>query len=198
MNKVKKIIEYIFVLLCLLIIFLNFSTTDVKSKDTNVTWNGYSFVIWSLKCWDLGNHIDWKYSCSRYYDNVIDATNIWNNTTRSVSVGRLKSPFRKDTSSTVCDITIKDYSKRDGKNGYASINIFSYGTIKLNNYYLSDLSETKVTAVIIHELGHVMGISDNDYEDSIMYRYTPIVDTPQARDRASLEYVLRRYTSIFG
>ena len=194
----KKLLRFIGLLIGTMIILFNCSVYFVNSKDTDVTWNGYSFTIWNKKCWDMGNHIDWKYSGSKYYSNVVDATNIWNSTIRSVTVGRLKNAFRKDSSGTVCDITISDYSKKDGSNAYTSINAFSYGTVKLNKYYMDGLTKATETAVVVHELGHTMGISDNKYSDSIMYAYTPKVNIPQARDRVALEYVMRQYTTIFG
>lgn len=194
----RRVIKKLFFVLGGIIVLSNVFSRTVFSKDSEIHWNGYTFMIWGLSCWDAGNHIDWKYTDDNYYSNIVEACDEWNSIIKTVSAGRLKTAFRKDTSKTVCDIKICDYRKKDGSNAYININWFtSYGVVKLNKYYMEDLKYWERTAVVMHELGHAMGISDNNYVDSIMYFETPKVSKPQARDKAALEYVMRQYTTIY-
>ena len=46
--------------------------------------------------------------------------------------------------------------------------------IKLNDYYLDDYASNKKRSVIGHELGHSLGLDEENDEDCIMIRYTSI------------------------
>ena len=86
-------------------------------------WNGYVFDVLDYTCWDKGGHIDWEYEGNVFGKHIKKAAAKWNTEASAITVSRCKSIFRKDTRTTVCDVTIDDYNKNDGINAYLSTNI---------------------------------------------------------------------------
>ena len=172
--------------------------TTVEAKT--VHWNGYVFDVLDYTCWDKGGHIDWEYEGYVFGEHIKKAAAKWNTEASAITVSRCKSIFRKDTSTTVCDVTIDDYNKNDGINAYLSTNIRGFGDMRLNRYYMNSNNMTRLTkiAVITHEFGHALGMDDSNSKKTIMYKSTPVVNGLQKIDSAALEYLMRSHTGYWG
>ena len=172
--------------------------TTVEAKT--VHWNGYVFDVLDYTCWDKGGHIDWEYEGNVFGKHIKKAAAKWNTEASAITVSRCKSIFRKDTSTTVCDVTIDDYNKNDGINAYLSTNIRWFGDMRLNRYYMNSNNMTRLTkiAVITHEFGHALGMDDSNSKKTIMYKSTPVVNGLQKIDSAALEYLMRSHTGYWG
>lgn len=172
--------------------------TTVEAKT--VHWNGYVFDVLDYTCWDKGGHIDWEYEGNVFGKHIKKAAAKWNTEASDITVSRCKSIFRKDTSTTVCDVTIDDYNKNDGINAYLSTNIRGFGDMRLNRYYMNSNNMTRLTkiAVITHEFRHALGMDDSNSKKTIMYKSTPVVNGLQKIDSAALEYLMRSHTGYWG
>lgn len=199
MKKIK--IEMVAIFIYLNFLLTCFSIIEVRAEGTGTKtyWNGYEFYILDYSCWDSGGHIDWEYKGDTYLDNIKDAVEMWNTAAKSVSLSRCKSIFRKDNWKKVCDVTIKDYNKKDSMNGSISIDGLGFGVMKLNEYYMSGYTYDVCTAIVVHEFGHSLGMGDDySHKKCIMYGRTPQVTYITDRDKAGLEYEMRNHTTYFG
>ncbi|MRG28785.1 matrixin family metalloprotease [Laceyella tengchongensis] len=52
-----------------------------------------------------------------------------------------------------------------------------------------EYSVKKSVKIAGHELGHVLGLDDNNYTTTLMYKYTPNVSVPQADDIKGINYI---------
>lgn len=122
--------------------------------------------VWSV---DSGKHLDWSGSTS-FQSNFNAGVNTWNNYKKGV--------IRKDTLFTVNDITISDVSDISGNtvalttqsykgDGGKSVNT----TIEFSTTKMNKLSNIKKTIVCTHELGHTLGLDENNSNgtDVVMY-----------------------------
>ena len=69
---------------------------------------------------------------------------------------------------------------------------YSDGYIKLNDYYLNGEHTTKSLSVIIHELGHALGLGHLRSED-IMYKACQSKTTLSTNDKRSYDSAYNRY-----
>jgi hypothetical protein len=88
---------------------------------------------------------------------------------------------------------IDSYTQSDRKNGYTLWNdgldsCIDYWVSKLNNTYTNSYEESRNTGG--HELGHVLGLADNNYSNTLMY-YTRnlAIQTPQTDDINGINYI---------
>jgi predicted Zn-dependent protease len=129
-----------------------------------------------LQGWDLvdsGKHMDYTMK-SKYVGNLNTAVSTWN---------ARHNVIRKDTASTINDVTISDYSKNDGITGVCS----SAGTIKLNTYYLDNCTSHQKTNTVTHELGHGLRLGHSTSSD-VMYATQTSRIALGANDKESYTY----------
>ena len=50
------------------------------------------------------------------------------------------------------------------------------------------------SAIATHEIGHALGLDDNDNDGSIMYRYTPLMSEPGSIDLCAYDYAYDYHT----
>lgn len=132
--------------------------------------------------WDLvdsGKHLDWD-SNTAYKSHVTAASNIWN----------LQKPgiIRPDTATRVQDVFVSDYYERSNTAGVTS----SRGTIKLNKYRMAGYAHAKRRNVVLHEIGHALGLAHNKKGD-IMYANVSNTSIVSANDKASYNAAYRKY-----
>jgi Matrixin len=87
---------------------------------------------------------------------------------------------------------IDSYREADGWNGYTGYSAgedscIDYWVTKLNHEYTTTYE--KSVKIAGHELGHVLGLDDNNYTTTLMYKYTPNVSVPQADDIKGINYI---------
>ncbi len=155
------------------------SVTSMSLFMLNST--AYATTI-ALLSWDLvdsGKHMDWAGSTT-YMDNFTAAIDTWEDYKPGV--------IRKDTASTIKDLTVSDYNERSSTAGTAS----KSGTIKFNTYLMDDFSKAKRTNVALHELGHALGLAHNTTSD-IMHKYTTTKTTLSTNDKASYDAAYLNY-----
>ena len=158
--KIKKNLKLITFVVCIAIIPFSVGAATPK-------WIIYHVLnVWSV---DSGKHMDWSGTTS-YQSNFNTAVNTWNNYKNGV--------IRKDTLFTENDVTISDGSDISGNTvAITAQRHFGSGgksietTIKFSTAKMNNLSNTKKTIVCTHELGHTLGLNENnDYgTDVIMY-----------------------------
>ena len=124
----------------------------------------YSSGVWrytvSLSGWDLvdsGKHLDWG-GKSAFESYVITAANKWNACKSGV--------IRKDTATTIQDVTISDINNKDKP----MATTFSSGKIEFNLYYMPTSGDyNKTLQAVMHEFGHALGLNHNDSYDVMYY-----------------------------
>ncbi|HHW89278.1 MAG TPA: matrixin family metalloprotease [Clostridiales bacterium] len=129
-----------------------FLTQDRKAYSAE-----YNLQSWWLV--DSGKHLDWDGTCS-YMDQWYEGVRVWNAYKPGV--------IRVDTFWIIEDVKISDfYNNNTNVVGVCSSN----GTIKFNKYHMDKLNNNGKLSVVIHEIGHALGIAHNDNYYSIMYPY---------------------------
>lgn len=144
--------------------------------------NGVWLYTVSLLTWDLvdsGGHLDWDGNSS-FMDYIEKGANKWNN----YKVGII----RKDTVSTIKDVTVSDYYEESSIIGVTS----SKGTLKFNTYRMNRCTYNEKLNVAIHELGHALGLGHN-FKGDIMYRYGTNLVTLSNNDKRSYDAAVKRY-----
>lgn len=137
---------------------------------------------WSL--YDGGGHVDWKDDGSIYINNFIDGVENWE------KYENRSGTIRKDTWATICDVVVSDYNEESNVNAYCS----SDGKIKFNKYNMKNYSGLVKSAIATHEIGHALGLDDNDNQGSIMYRATPLMSKPANIDLCAYDYAYDYHT----
>lgn len=114
-------------------------------------------IVWSV---DSGKHLDWSGSTA-YSSNWNTGVNTWNNYKSGV--------IRKDGLLTVSDVTISDVSSLYGNTIALTVQSYtgsggksSSATIKFSIPQMNSLSSIKKTIVCTHELGHTLGLDENN------------------------------------
>lgn len=143
----------------------------------------YTFTI-QLQTWDLvdsGKHLDWSGS-SAYISQFNTAVNTWNSYKSGV--------IRKDTLTTINDLTISDVSFiSSGVVGQTSIG----GTIKFATQYMNNYGSTEKTNVCIHELGHALRLDHRNESDSVMQPTVSSVTTLSVGDKRNYDEAYKVY-----
>lgn len=141
-----------------------FTISKIQEADAALVRSsilGYDMV-------DSGKHLDWDHDTA-YASSVRAAAKTWNNYKSGV--------IREDTSTTIEDVYIYDYSQRNNYPGTTFYGGFGANTISLNSYYMESYNSTWKQAVATHELGHALGLDEN---------LTGDVMDPIARGKVSL------------
>lgn len=142
-----------------------FVTISIICMSTTLVlaWATANLLSWWMV--DSGGHLDWSGSTT-FSSQFNSAVNTWNNYKSGV--------IRKDTILTVNDVTIKDV-------GYISQDVYARttaekpsgkttGEIKFATSLLNGASNSLKKAVIIHELGHALGLDHYTGDTkSVMY-----------------------------
>lgn len=123
--------------------------------------------VWSV---DSGKHLDWSGSTA-YSSNFTTGVNTWNAYKSGV--------IRKDGLLTVNDVTISDVSSLSGNTVALTTQYYTgsggkstSATIKFSTPQINNLTSAKRNIVCTHELGHTLGLDENNDSGStsiIMY-----------------------------
>lgn len=170
MRKSKALIYSIALLLLI-------SSAYIMPKNSDAALIVVKTLTWDLV--DSGKKLDWGGS-SAYLTSFTSAVPVWNNYKAGV--------IRKDTVSTVQDVTVSDYYEVSTTAGVASPG----GTIRFNTYHMGGYSSTKRKNVATHELGHVLGLAHNLSGD-VMYSKVSTIVTLSLNDKASYDAAYRKY-----
>lgn len=175
MEKSKRIALSITLALLLISTFSfnNFGNTEKAEA---------AVIVVKVQTWDLvdsGKHLDYGGS-SKYSSYFSNGVGTWNNYKSGV--------IRKDTASTIQDVTMSDYYEVSSTNAYCS----SGGTIKFNDYRMGSLSSTRKQNVATHEIGHALGL-DHNLSTDVMYKYDSTNTSLSFNDKASYDSAYKKY-----
>lgn len=132
-----------------------------------VNWYSYHVLpVWSV---DSGKHLDWSGS-TVYSSNWNAGVNTWNNYKSGV--------IRKDTILTENDLTISDVSSLPSNvvavtTQYGSGHL-SGSTIKFSTSKMNKLTTAKKNIVCTHEIGHALGLDENNDNGTSVVMYNVI------------------------
>ena len=150
----KFTIIILFALMLFAVTIISYAATTYHVKDN---W-----------CVDSGKHLDWSGS-TIYSNNWDTGVNTWNNYKSGV--------IRKYTLLTINDVTISDVSDLSGNTVAYTLTTYPVGggkgkaTIQFSTTKMNVLSQIKRNIVCTHEIGHTLGLSENNDNgtDVIMY-----------------------------
>ena len=130
---------------------------------------GYNYAVLNVWSVDSGKHLDWSGSTA-FLSNFNTGVNTWNEYKSGV--------IRKDTLTTINDITISDASALTG-NAVAQTTQHGTGksissTIKFHTTKMNSLSTMKKNIVCTHELGHALGLDENNNRGTHLIMYNEI------------------------
>lgn len=129
-----------------------------------------------LQTWDLvdsGKHLDWSGS-TKYSSQFNTAISRWE--------GHISGVIRKDTLTTINDLTISD--KNQGENGYPATTS-SNGKMIFNTYYMDSYSNNVNLNICIHELGHALRLDHRTESNSVMQESATTITTLSEGDKAN-------------
>lgn len=169
MKKSRKIIIPLFIVILFTVLFFP------RNNDAAII--SVKLLTWDLV--DSSKHLDWGGS-SAYLSSFTSGVSVWNSYKPGV--------IRKDTLSTIQDVTISDYYEVSSTAGVAS----SAGTIKFNKYRMNGYNAAKRKNVAMHEIGHVLRLAHNINGD-VMYEYVSTQTTLTVNDKASYDAAYRKY-----
>lgn len=115
-------------------------------------------MAYNLNSYDLidgGKHMDWDGS-TKYGTAWSESVNVWN--------GHKSGMIRPDAWNRIEDVKISDYSESSNIVSMSSSN----GKIKFNTLNMDKYSSSKQKGVIIHTIGHCLGIDNNNSISSVM------------------------------
>ena len=138
----------------------------------------------SLNTWDLvdsGKHLDWS-GKTKYSSYVTTATKKWNVYKKGI--------IRKDTVSTINDVTLSDYYNDDSDIwGVAS----NRETIRFNTYNMDKNEDDDAGRLntVMHEFGHVLGLDHNERKD-VMSEFSNVTELTE-NDKKSYDAAYKKY-----
>lgn len=138
---------------------------------------------------DSGGHLDWDARGSKYLRLVPDAAAVWNDYKSGV--------IRADSATRLQDVGFKDVNLTDKTwGGLTSFTPLGDAKIELNLHQLdkSNVTDNHRKHTIAHELGHALGLDENNTSSShVMSQgfYTNLVLS--ADDKASYDAAAARY-----
>lgn len=146
-------------------------------------WFSYSIILQTWDLVDSGKHLDWGGS-SKYQTQFNNAVNTWNNYKSGV--------IRKDTLTTVQDVTITDVNKKNVK--WAGQTDAFPRVIRLNKYYLDNYSNDRRQNCCVHELGHALRLEHRDKEpDSVMRSANTPIKVLSLGDKRNYDAAYKQY-----
>lgn len=135
-----------------------------------------------LISWNLVNkkkQLNWDGKTS-YQKEFNFGVGVWNKYKKGV--------IRKKTAKVTADARLSDYSKKEPIVAVTS----SRGTMKFNRYNMKKLTLNQRRNVMIHELGHALGLAHNTKED-VIFSYVTSRITLSGNDQASYNAAYRKY-----
>lgn len=146
-------------------------------------------------CVDSGGHCDINYEDSQYATLIETGMERWN---------EHKDVLRKESAFVLEDVLITDvydrtvswygitYSLRDEDGEYTGKGIINYNAYYLNH---TDWSDTNVLHTIMHELGHTLGLNENEdgWNTSVMCQGKLTNTTLSPDDKASFNAAAELY-----
>lgn len=161
MKKGKKVISIIIFLVAFVIIPFN--------VGASLKWYIYHVLnVWSV---DSGKHLDWS-GTMNYMQNFYNGINVWNNYKNGV--------IRKDTLLTINDITIKSVNDISGNTVAVTIQTgsgkSSSSRIEFSTSKMSNLTDNQRNIACTHELGHALGLDENNNSGKNVIMYNNLSD----------------------
>lgn len=153
----KKVERILFILVFLIISLSVFSISFATGGVTYEVLN-----VWSV---DSGKHLNWS-GTTQYWGNWWIGVNTWNNYKSGV--------IRQDSGLTVNDVTISDVPfiapDVNARTEQKGIGHSLATTIKFATSLMDQLSNLKKDIVCTHELGHTLGLNENNNStQNVMY-----------------------------
>ncbi|MEC1178259.1 matrixin family metalloprotease [Metasolibacillus meyeri] len=176
MKNFKKIICSFIVISTLILVF-TLSSFFRGTENSEAAIISVKTLTWNLV--DSGKNLDWGGN-SAYLSSFTSGVSTWNAYKPGV--------IRKDTLSTIEDVTISDYTEVSNTAGVASPS----GTIRFNTHIMKNLDPTQKLNVATHELGHVLGLAHNVATD-VMYEYVSNNVNLSINDKASYDAAYSKY-----
>ncbi len=171
-NKNKNFNINMFMLLLLVILCMPLSVC---------AWYTYTIELLEWDNVDSGKHMDWSGS-SIYINEFTTGVNTWNAYKSGV--------IRKDTLTTVNDLTISDvsYIAQD-----VAARTYSNGVMKYATNYMNNLGTSEKKNVSIHELGHSLGLAHRNESDSVMQEKVTSITTLSVGDQRNYDSAYNNY-----
>lgn len=136
----------------------------------------YTQSLGDFNLLDSGKHLDWIYRSTKYTSIIETAAANWNNYKPGV--------IRKTSSSFSADVTIQEYYEK-GTNVIG--NTSGEGKLTLNTYKMDNLNNTYKINVVMHELGHALGLGHQKKTNDIMNEEANGVTSPTKSDKKSYD-----------
>ena len=159
--------------------------TKRSSNDSLVNAQLWEFepATTSLLSWRLvrDKHLDWYAKNSSYADKIEDAAAVWNSYKSKV--------IRKDNLLRTREVTIVDATNLGGAVGVTNVN----GTISLNTKIMKNYTDSQIKNVIVHELGHALGMGHIDDTANVLYYTVNSTTTLKASNKKSYDLAYAKY-----
>lgn len=140
------------------------------AKKSINTWN----------CVDSSKHLDWVVD-SKYSSLVPTAAAVWN--------GYKSGVIRESTSNAQTDIMIYDVTRSDNN----AATTYSSGLMELNTTHMDGYTNNARLNVIIHELGHALGMGHLNRSDNVLNWYVNETITLDDLNRNSYDMAYSNY-----
>ncbi|MDR0751314.1 MAG: matrixin family metalloprotease [Christensenellaceae bacterium] len=159
----------------LLIILSSILSASIFLYFPNRKAYAYNQLGWWLV--DSGKHLDWDGSCS-YMTQWYEGVKRWNSHRPGV--------IRVDTFWIIEDVKISDVSIT---NSATAATTYSNGKIRFNVIIMNTLTDDEKLNVVMHELGHAMGLDHSSSENSIIYTYVTSITSLSQDDKNGYDYL---------
>ena len=153
-----------------------------KFKDYYFSSDGRWKYTVSLLTWDLvdnGKHLDWR-GKTKYLDYITIGTRKWNDYKGGI--------IRKDTVSTINDVTISDYCDEDSNVWGVT---YSSGEMEFNTFNMDKGDYYDKLNTVMHEFGHALRLGHNEPED-VMSEFSNVTELTE-NDKKSYDAAYKKY-----